>query len=99
MFKRNGQFLMGLLLTVTALVGTGSTLPAWGASKGAAPSKPASGKDGQQNTLKETQNQTAAIRKSKGQMRSTTNDDRWAAAKRHADRHAKAVAKGKGGDK
>ena len=56
-------------------------------------------KDAQKLTLKDYQNQVAEIRKSKGLMRTTTNDDRWAAAKRHADRHAAAVAKGKGGDK
>ncbi len=99
MFKRNGQLLMGLLLMAVALAGTGSMLPAWGADKSAAPSKPAGGKNGQTTTLKETQNEVAALRKSKGQMRSTTNDDRWAAAKRNADRHARAVAKGEGGQK
>ncbi len=99
MFKRNGQLLMGLLLMATALAGTGSMLPAWGADKSAAPSKPASGRNGQSMTLKETQNEVAAIRKSKGQMRSTTNDDRWTAARHDADRHARAVAKGEGGQK
>jgi len=47
-------------------------------------------------TLKDVQKQVAAIRKNKGQMRSTTNDDRWAAATRHSSRHAAAVAKGEG---
>ena len=53
----------------------------------------------EQNSLKDAGNQAAALRKSKGKMRSTTNDDRWAAAKRHSSRHAAAVAKREGGKK
>jgi hypothetical protein len=99
MFKRHGSFLAWLLLTLLVLVGSGAGQFAWGADRGPASSKPTNGKPGRHSELKDTQNQTAAIRKSKGQMRSTTSDDRWAAAKRNADRHARAVAKGKGGDK
>ncbi len=50
-------------------------------------------------TLKDTQRTVAQIRKSKGKMQYTTNDDRWAAAQRHADRQARALAEGKGGGK
>jgi hypothetical protein len=80
-----------------ALAAGGSTQLAFGTEKDS--SSQASDKAGQQVTLKDTQNQVAEIHKSKGQMRTTTNDDRWAAAKRHEDRRAKALKKAEGGSK
>jgi hypothetical protein len=95
MYKIKGSFLLRLLI-VAALMGIGSAQIAWSKDKGAASSKPANAGSGQEATLKDVQKQVAAIRKNKRQMRSTTNDDRWAAATRHSSRHAAAVAKGEG---
>ncbi len=87
-------YLLGFLLLAGLAAGAGRTV--WAGDS--QPNKPAGHKTDQQ-TLKDVQNQVAELRKSKGQMRTTTNDDRWAAARRHADRHAKAVAKAEGGKK
>ncbi len=87
------KHLMGLLVIAATLAATGVAGAAAGTEK-----EPA-GRSDQQVTLKDVQNQTAANRKAKGQMRTTTNDDRWAAAKRHADRTAKAVKQAEGGSK
>jgi hypothetical protein len=96
MYKQKG--LICLLVLMAALIGSGSTQPVWGKDKGVPPANNG-GKADQQLTLREAGNQTAALRKSKGKMRSTTNDDRWAAAKRHSARHAAGVAKREGGSK
>ncbi len=101
MYKWKSLFLMCLLLIVIALVGSVSILPAWGAVKGLTQQQTASNNaKTPQNQLKEAQNEVAALRKSKGRMQYTTNDDRWAAAERNAARRAAAVAaKGQGGGK
>lgn len=99
MYKRGVSVIMRVLFLMAALAGAWSVQPAWGRDKDMTHHRPVNGRSDQQITLKEARNQAAAIRKSKGQMRSTTNDDRWAAAKRRSSRHAAAVAKGKGGSK
>jgi hypothetical protein len=86
------------LLILCALAAGGSTQLAFGAEKDSS-NQASSGTSDKQVTLKDTQNKVAEIHKSKGQMRTTTNDDRWAAAKRHADRRAKALKKAEGGSK
>ena len=96
MYKRHASLLPGLLITMVAIIGSSAYQPAWARDNHAAAGG-ANGVPGQQNTLKQAQNEAAAIRKSKGRMRSTTNDDRWTAAIHHADRHAAAVAQGKEG--
>ncbi len=93
MYKRKGFFLM-LLLIMAGLV--------WGSAQALAAQSPSTKNKGnsQQNiTLKDAQKAAAAIKKSKGRMQYTINDDRWAAAQRTADRRAASAAKGKGGSK
>jgi hypothetical protein len=64
--------------------GAGSELPAVAHAEGAKSSA-------HRNQLKEATNASAALRKSKGLGRSTTGDDRLAAAKRNAARKAAAA--------
>ncbi len=93
MFKRKGSFLM-LLLIIAGLF--------WSGDQALAQSQTTGNKGkAQQNqiTLEQAVKAAAAIKKSKGRMQYTINDDRWAAAQRTADRRAAAAAKGKGGSK
>ncbi len=96
MFKRKGSLLMCCMVAVTVL--------AWGGGGVLAqsPSTNGSGKGQQsQPTLKDAQKAAAAYKRKNGKMEYTTNDDRWAAAQRTADRQAAAIAasKGKGAGK
>ncbi len=92
MYKRKVPFLLFLLFMTASL--------ALGIDQGfAQPKAPAGKGKASENQIDQVRKAAAAIRKSKGRMQYTTNDDRWAAAQRTADRRAAAAAKGKGGGK
>ena len=97
MSRYTRQLFLFLVLAVASLGVSG--LAHAGAGKGDDSSVPARKKgatvsaDG--NQLKAATNAGAALRKSKGKGRSTTQDDRLAAAKRNAARKAAAKVKGR----